>query len=275
MTVPLLLVDGHNLLYRAWHGFATRILSRDKNVDRTGVFGFAALLRKAQTEHAAGYELFVAFDSETGALGRVEQDSSYKAHRAAPDAGLLESLAQVKVALDHCGVRWVEHDGCEADDVVATLTYRARTSGRKADIMTADKDFIQLLADPHVRLLNTGVRADLRYTTGEHIPLRYGVHAAQWPDFRALTGDPSDGIAGVHGVGPKTAARLLADGRHLESVPADELRPAWAEQWDQVRRWREMITLASKADLPENLLTGLPTAPLPNAAVLLDELGLW
>ncbi|MFJ2744802.1 5'-3' exonuclease H3TH domain-containing protein [Streptomyces sp. NPDC087440] len=275
MTVPLLLVDGHNLLHRAWFGFAARILSRDKTLDRTGVFGFAALLRKAQTQHAAGYEVFVAFDAETGSAERSAQDSAYKAHRPAPDPGLMESLAHVKAGLDDSGVRWIEHDGCEADDVIATLTARARTTGRRVDIMSADKDFVQLLADPYVRLLNTGMREDLRYTMGEHIEPRYGVRAEQWPDFRALTGDPSDGIAGVRGIGPKTAARLLAGGRRLENIPAEDLRPAWAAQWEQARRWREMITLTTKADVPENLLTALPTAPLPSAPVLLETLDLW
>ncbi|MEU0715633.1 5'-3' exonuclease H3TH domain-containing protein [Streptomyces lavendulocolor] len=158
-AIPLLLVDGHYPLHRAFFGFATRIFTRDKNTDRTGVFGFAA------------------------------------------------------------------------------LTTRARGAGRPVDIMSTDKDYIQLLADPAVRLLNTGLAADLRYTVGEHIRPRYGVLADQWPDYQALTGDPDDNIAGIRGIGPKTAALLLAGGRRLEHIPARELRHAWAEQWPQAQRW--------------------------------------
>ncbi|MFB7852932.1 5'-3' exonuclease H3TH domain-containing protein [Streptomyces sp. NPDC056053] len=275
MTAPLLLVDGHYLLHRAWYGFAARIMSRDKSLDRTGVFGFAALLRKAQIQHADGFEIFVVFDSEDGAQHRVGQDSDYKAQRPAPESGLIESLALVKNALDHTGVWWIEQEGCEADDVIATLATGARTDGRAVDIMTTDKDYIQLLADPSVRLLNTGLAQGRRYTAGEHILPRYGVLAEQWPDFRALMGDPADNIRGIRGIGAKTAARLLNDGRRLENIPADELRPAWTAQWPQVLRWREMIKLDTKTALPDNLLTTTPTAPLPTAAQVLEALDLW
>ncbi|MEU7316523.1 5'-3' exonuclease H3TH domain-containing protein [Streptomyces sp. NPDC007083] len=276
MTAPLLLVDGHYLLHRAWFGFAaSRIMSRDKTIDRTGVFGFAALLRKAQVQHADGFEIFVVFDAEDGSRARVGQDSDYKAQRSAPEPGLIESLDLVKNALDHTGVRWIEQDGCEADDVIATLATAARADGRAVDIMTTDKDYIQLLADPGVRLLNTGLAQERRYTAGEHTLPRYGVLAEQWPDFRALMGDPADNIPGIRGIGAKTAARLLTDARRLENVPANDLRPTWTEQWPQVLRWREMIKLDTKVDLPDGLLTTAPTAPLPNAAHILEALDLW
>jgi len=275
MTAPLLLVDGHYLLHRAWHGFATRITSRDKTIDRTGVFGFTALLRKAQVQHADGFEIFVVFDSEDGSQARAGRDSNYKAQRPAPEPGLIESLALVKTALDHTGVRWIEHDGCEADDVIATLSTGARAEGRAVDIMTTDKDYISLLADRGVRLLNTGFAEERRYATGEHIFPRYGVLAEQWPDFRALMGDPADNIRGIRGIGAKTAARLLANGRRLENIPVDELRPAWMAQWPKALNWREMIKLDTKTALPDNLLTATPTAPLPTAAQVLEALDLW
>ncbi|MQS38302.1 flap endonuclease [Streptomyces katsurahamanus] len=272
----MLLVDGHNLLHRAWFGFAARIWNRDKTIDRTGIFGFAALLRKAQEQHAQGFEVFVVFDAEDGSQTRLEQDAGYKAQRPAPAPGLMDSLPLVKTALDHCGVRWIEQNGCEADDVIATLTTRAHAAGRPVDVMSADKDYIQLLCDddPAVRLLNTGLGPGRRYTTAAQIHPRYGVRPAQWSDYRALTGDPADNIPGLHGVGPKTAARLLT-GRHLETIPLAELRPAWTEDWPRVLRWREMIRLATKTDLPDGLLTNLPTPPLPRAPAVLETLNLW
>ncbi|AQY20224.1 hypothetical protein T261_00802 [Streptomyces lydicus] len=274
-ATPLLLVDGHHLLHRAWYGFAARIYNRDKSIDRTGIFGFAALLRKAQTQHADGFELFVVFDAEDGSTGRAAEDTAYKAQRPGPEPGLIESLALVKDALDHSNVRWIEQDGCEADDVIATLTRQARADGRPVDIMSGDKDFIQLLDDPTVRLLNPALRIDRRYTTAADIHPRYGVTPHQWADYRALTGDPSDNIAGVKGIGPKTAARLLSGRRGLESVPIEDLRPYWADHWGQARRWREMIKLDRKVDLPDDLLTTAPTPGLPRAALVLEALGLW
>ncbi|MFD4479857.1 5'-3' exonuclease H3TH domain-containing protein [Streptomyces sp. NPDC058471] len=275
MTTPLLLVDGHNLLYRSWFGFAARIWNRDHTIDRTGIFGFAALLRKAQLQHAPSHEIVVVIDAEDGSQSRAAEDSDYKANRTAPEPGLIESLADIKHGLDACGVRWIEQDGCEGDDVLATLTTTARHQERATDIMSADKDFIQLLDDPQVRLLNTGLAEAKRYTTSAHVPARYGITANQWPDYRALTGDPSDNIAGIRGVGPKTAVRLLADGASLDQVPATALKPSWCDQWEQALRWREMIRLDRKVDLPDNLLTGAPTPELPRAAQLLERLDLW
>ncbi|MFH9561255.1 5'-3' exonuclease H3TH domain-containing protein [Streptomyces globisporus] len=275
MTAPLLLVDGHHLLHRAWHGFPARIITRDGRIDRTGVFGFAALLRKAQAQHAEHFEICVLFDAEDGSQARIAQDTGYKAQRPAPAPGLIDSLMLAKDVLDHTGVRWVEHAGCEADDVIATLTVQARAGGRAVDILTTDKDYVQLLADPSVRLLNTSVAVERRYTSGEHVLPRYGVLAEQWPDYRALTGDPADNIPGAHGIGPKTAARLLADRRRLENIPTGELRTGWAEQWPQILRWREMIKLDTKVDLPGGTLTGQATPLLPAAAHVLKALDLW
>ncbi|MGW8989091.1 hypothetical protein ACWGRF_04035 [Streptomyces zhihengii] len=77
----------------------------------------------------------MVFDSGDGSQARAGQDSDYKAQRPAPEPGLIESLAAlVKDALDHSGVRWIEQDGCEADDVIATLATAARAEGRAGDI---------------------------------------------------------------------------------------------------------------------------------------------
>ncbi|MGW5679763.1 hypothetical protein ACWEV4_32585 [Streptomyces sp. NPDC003860] len=78
------------------------------------MFGFAALLRKAQAQHAAGFEVFTVFDAENGSQTHTEQDPAYKGQRPAPDPGLMDSLPLVKAALDHAGVRWIEQDCCEA-----------------------------------------------------------------------------------------------------------------------------------------------------------------
>ena len=277
MTTPdLMLVDGHNLLYRSYYGFPSRIYARDRETDRTGVFGFAALLRKAQRQHAPTDEILVVFDAETGTSERVEQDADYKAQRPAADPALFASLDLIKQALDQVCVRWIEQADAEADDVIATLAARARAQDRSVQIMSVDKDFYQLLGDAKIRLLNTGMAEHRRYTAGADVIARFHVRPEQWPDFRALMGDPADNIAGIRGIGPCTAARLLAEGRHLEQIPADQIRPAWRDQWPRALRWREMIRLRDcKNQLPDNLPSGQATAPLPAAHDLLTTLNLW
>ncbi|MEU8473138.1 hypothetical protein AB0F30_35610 [Streptomyces sp. NPDC029006] len=125
-----------------------RPTSRDKTIDRTGFSGFAALLRKAQVQHADGFEIFVVFDSEDGSQARAGQESDYKAQRPAPEPGLIESLSLIKDALDHSCVGRIEQDGFEADDVIAPLATAARTDGRAVDIMTTDKDYINSWPTP-------------------------------------------------------------------------------------------------------------------------------
>jgi DNA polymerase-1 len=275
-TADLMLVDGHNLLYRSFYGFPSRIYARDCETDRTGVFGFTALLRKAQRQHALVHEIVVVFDSETGAGERRELDATYKAQRPEPEPGLFESLDLIKQALDAVAVRWIEHAGAEADDVIASLASRARTQDRGVQIMSVDKDFYQLLGDAKIQLLNTGMAEHRRHTAAADVFARFHVQPVQWPDFRALMGDPADNIPGIRGIGPRTAARLLAGGRHLEQITSEAIKPAWRDQWPDALRWREMIRLRDcKDQLPEDLPSGWATPPLPAAHDLLTTLNLW
>ena len=281
MTAPLLLVDGHHLLYRAWFGFPARIHSRDGQRDLTGVFGFAALLRKAHHEHCPEHELFVVFDAENGASVRTERDASYKANRTDADHTPIRSLPPIKALLDHAGIRWLEHPGAEGDDTLATLATQATADARTVTVMSGDKDLYQLLDDPGVRILNTQLAPDRRFVHPTDITARYGITAAQWPDYRALTGDPSDNIPGVRGIGPVTARRLLANGARLDSLvqsaPAGMERAAsrLRAQWDDVLRWRDLIRLDRKLALPDELLTAEATPTMNRAGLLLDALDLW
>ncbi|WP_245716003.1 hypothetical protein [Micromonospora peucetia] len=133
----LFLVDGNQLLYRAWFGFPTRITSRDKTRDLTGVFGFLALMRKAHRLHAPDSELVVIFDGEH-ATGRTDTVPGYKANRAT-----ITALPEVKRALDAAAVRWIEIDGQEGDDIIATPT--VVHAGRPVICYSSDRDFYQLL----------------------------------------------------------------------------------------------------------------------------------
>lgn len=211
---PLLVVDGHHLLYRSWWGFSDRrITSRDGSRDLTGVFGFLAILRKTHLEETPDHEIVVVFDGENAAATRQSQDAGYKANRADADHTPIRSLQMVKDGLDTAGVPWIELDDHEGDDVIATLTGTAVDDGREVICYSGDRDLLQLAAHS-VTILNPARRR----ITPDDVLTRHRVHPRQWPDFRALTGDPSDNIPGVRGIGPKTAADLLADGLHSNSL---------------------------------------------------------
>lgn len=272
-AVPLLLVDG----YRSWFGFPGRIRARSGR-DLTGVFGFLALLRKAVREHAPGHEIVVVFDSETGAMARQRVDPAYKAARRVADHAPRASYDDLCAVLDLAGVRWLEPQDTEADDVIGSL---AAAHDRAVVVLSSDKDFHQLVSDPRVRQLDTRQRVDRRWITAATVRERYGVEAGRWPDLRALTGDPSDGIPGARGIGPKTAAMLLQLSPTLEA-----LRPLLAghrlgvvrqaaQRWDDVLRWRDLITLDPTVDVPTGLSTAEATPELPPAAELVELAGLW
>jgi DNA polymerase-1 len=281
MLPPVLLVDGHNLLYRAWFGFPARIVNRRSGADLTGAFGFAALLRKAHREHAGDHEIIVVFDSERSADDRQQLDRGYKSTRRESDHSPITSYADVRRLLTAAGIRWLECASAEADDVIASLTLIATRRHRLVSILSTDKDFFQLLDHPGVRVLNTQFRHDRRVITESRIVERFGVAPSQWADYRALTGDPADSIPGIRGVGPKTASALLANAADLEALrPTLHLHRRAAvrrsvDQWEDLLRWRTLIRLRADIPLPHAILTGRPTLELVPAAQLVAAIGLW
>lgn len=272
----LVLVEGSNLLWRAAYGFPARITTRDGR-DVTGLFGFFALLRKAIHELDEPAECTVVFDSEKGWAGRRQEDPTYKQHRETTDFSPLTALVDIQRGLTELGICWQESGDWEADDVIATYAVRARA--RDVLIMSTDKDFYQLLDRPRILQLNTARSAERRLITGLEVRERFGIVPDQWCDYRALVGDPSDGIPGVRGIGPIRARQLLAGGLRLDDLPSSgRLTGAHGRRlldaFDRVRDWRELIRLRTGVSTT-SATTGRRTPRLPLAAVTLERLGAW
>jgi DNA polymerase-1 len=281
--VPLLLVDGHNLLWRAAFGFPAAILSRDKTRDLTAEFGFFALLRVAIREEMPELpEVLVVFDGEHGAAERKDSDADYKANRVLDEAALkpLRAIPHVQRALTDYGIAWIEIDTAEADDVIATLVTAIRNQApeRHVRIMSGDRDFYQLV-DERVHALNTVMKRGRRHIGPAEVVERYGVTPDQWPDFCALKGDSADNIPGVKGIGEGTAAKLLAGGLRLDQLLASGRltgvkKTKVTDAWEQVLAWRELIRMRTDLALPHHP-TGHPTRELPRPADVIEKLGLW
>jgi DNA polymerase-1 len=280
-SAPLLLVDGFNLLWRGHFGFPAPVFSRDKSRNLTGLFAFFALLRASIRDDldVGPVEVCAVLDGEQGSAGRKYADADYKANRPETPEALapLEFLAPMKEALDGYGIAWVEIEDAEADDVIATLT-RQHTD-RAVRIMSADQDYFQLLDGQRVRIINRSRKASRRIITDTEVIDRYGVTPDQWPDYRALTGDVSDNIPGVKGVGAKTAAALLAGGVTLELLQASgrltgAKGQAITRTWDDVLRWRELSRMRSDVATGWSA-TGRPSPSLPKPADVVEKLGLW
>ncbi len=271
---PRLYVDGHNLLHRAAFGFPARITSRSGR-DITLVFGFFALIRAGARSLDTPPEVIVVFDGQDGAADRRALLPRYKPP-VTGDEEVFADLPRIQDGLNLLGIGWIENTRWEADDVIASLiaTYPAR----EHLIMSTDKDFYQLLS-PRVSVLNTQRRADRRRIRPAEVYDKHGVLPHQWCDYRALTGDKSDNIPGIRGIGDKTAARLLADGAHLEDLDKlDRLTGATGHlirhQWDQLILWRTLIQLRTDVPLPTAIGTPQPSS-LPSAPDIIGALDLW
>lgn len=280
-AVPLLLVDGHNLLWGGTFGFPAAIYSRDKTRVLTGLFAFFALLRVAIRDDVPGQtpEVIVVFDGEHGGADRKEAHDGYKASRPTDEAALLplQFLPDVKRGLDLCGIAWTELEYAEADDVIATLVSRT-SADRPVLLMSRDKDYYQLITD-RVRVLNTKFRAGQRLVDPAEVYRRHQVTPSQWADFRALAGDPADEVPGVRGIGAKTAATLLTGELTLDDISASGRLEsgrgrAVAEQFELALKWREMIRLRTDLDVPLHP-TGQPSPQLPAPRDVVEALNLW
>ncbi|MGH3268859.1 MAG: 5'-3' exonuclease, partial [Trebonia sp.] len=145
---------------------------------------------------------------------RVSAIPSYKAHRAEPDGteqtppGLAVQIPLITQVLTAAGIAMAEHEGFEADDIIATLADRARTP---VEVVTGDRDLFQLVDDDRqIRILYT-IRGlnKLEPVTESEVEKKYDIPGKAYADFAALRGDPSDGLPGVPGIGEKTAATLI------------------------------------------------------------------
>lgn len=258
----LLLVDGHNLLFQMFYGMPARIVNREGRAIQ-GALGFVGallkIIRRIRPSHVA-----VIFDGEhENPRGGLQQD--YKANR--PDFSQLpeeenpfSQLPDVYRALDYLGICHWETQKYEADDEIAAYVHAwgKETGGMGVVISSFDSDFFQMIAD------NVSV---LRYR-GENTVLwdvaylreKLGIEPSQYVDYKALTGDKADNIAGIRGIGPRTAASLLRQFgsleellAHREEVGKTSLRSALGEGEELLRRNQQLIRLEEGIPIPRKL----------------------
>jgi len=218
----LYLIDGYALIYRSFFAFIKNPLRTASGEDTSAPYGMATFLLKILDDYKPDY-LAVVLDSAERTY-RHELFEEYKATRQKMPDELRSQIGRVLQIFKAFRVPVVEAEGYEADDVMGTLAKRAAREGFDAVLVTGDKDFWQLI-DEHVRILNPG-RGGMAAVDEEVIDLsnaaqKFGVPPEQVADVLAFTGDTSDNIPGVPGVGPKTAVRLVAQFGSLENVYAN------------------------------------------------------
>jgi DNA polymerase-1 len=193
------------------------------------VYGFTSMLIKLLTEEKPD-RIVVAFDKGRPTV-RLAQYAEYKAGRAEAPDDFRQQLPLIKEVLDTLAIPTMAVEGHEADDAIATLALRAVAEGMEAVIVTADRDFFQIVR-PGIRVMfNRKGISDIVDYDEKAVEERFGLPPEKYLDYVALKGDPSDNIPGVPGVGEKTASKLIQEHGTVEAVlaNADALKPKLSE----------------------------------------------
>ncbi|HEX6262074.1 MAG TPA: DNA polymerase I [Actinomycetota bacterium] len=252
MTERLFLLDGHSLSYRAFFALPPDLATTTGQVTNA-VYGFTSMLIKLLAEEHPEY-VAVAFDKGRPTV-RLEQYAEYKAGRPETPDEFRQQLPLIREVLEALRIPIIEVEGHEADDAIATIAERAVEKGLEVVIVTADRDFFQLVR-PGIRVkFNRKGISDIVDYDEKAVTERFGVPPDKYVELVALKGDTSDNIPGVPGVGDKTAAKLITEHGTVEGVlehAADltpKLRAGIEEAGDDLLRNRELVQLVTDLDL--------------------------
>ncbi|WP_431032843.1 DNA polymerase I [Streptomyces sp. P6-2-1] len=273
----LMLMDGHSLAYRAFFALPAENFTTSTGQPTNAIYGFASMLANTLRDERPTH-FAVAFDVSRKTW-RAEEFTEYKANRAkTPDEfrGQVELIGEL---LDTMHADRFAVEGFEADDIIATLATQAEAAGFDVLVVTGDRDSFQLVSEHTTVLYPTKGVSELTRYTPEKVEERYGLTPAQYPDFAALRGDPSDNLPGIPGVGEKTAAKWITQfGSFAELVArAEEVKGKAGQNFrDHLeavklnRRLTEMVRDVPLGKGPEEL----ERAPYDRKqlAVLLDTL---
>jgi len=245
----LLIVDGHHLAYRSF--YAIRSMNAPDGFPTNAIYGFIRAFETMRNRLSPSH-IAVIWD---GGLDeeRTEVLDEYKADRdPMPDEMDLQ-LDCIVEWLGASGVYSYCGDGLEADDLIGTLAKRAEVEGIEVIIASADKDFFQLI-NSKVRLLNSNDKTGILWGS-EQIEAKTGVKPHQIVDWLSLVGDNVDGIPGVPGVGPKTAAKLLIEHGsikamydQIDNISREKIRDSLLASKDDVFRNQQLVALKEIID---------------------------
>jgi DNA polymerase-1 len=268
----LILVDGSGFIFRAF--YALPPMTRRDGLPTGAVLGFCNMLWRLLRagpmpgERHDATHLAIVFDNSRSSFRR-EAYPAYKANRTAPRPDLVPQFGLIRAATRAFNVASLELFGWEADDLIATYATQAAERGMYVTIVSADKDLLQLVR-PGVRMVDTMKNVAI---DREGVRAKFGVYPERMADLQALTGDSGDNVPGVPGIGPKTAAELLAQFGDVETVlrSAGTIRqPARRSVLirfaDQVRLARRLVQLST--DVPiEVPLEELTCAAIDDQAI--------
>jgi len=278
-----LLVDGHSLAFRSFYAFGKHPeggLRTSTGIPTSICFGFLkALIEMLDREKPTA--VAIAFDLATPTF-RHEIDDTYKANRAETPESFIPDIQNLQKVLAAMNLPAITQAGFEADDVLGTLSQAASAEGYTVKILSGDRDLFQLIdAEKRISVLNLGQKDKIVEYHADQVKERLGVLPTQVVDYKALVGDASDNIAGVRGIGEKTAIKLIEEYGSLENILAalPNMKGAVKTKLEQgiedAKHSQFMATIKTDVPLPVAIadckLTGFDTEQL---VPLLEELEL-
>ena len=212
------ILDSYGLIFRCYFAFISRPLTNSKGENVSALFGFFRNLHWILQHYKPGY-LFAAMDSKTKTF-RHEMYPEYKATRNKTPEDLHAQIPWICDILETLGVPVLQCDGYEADDVIATVAKKCSEQGRQCRILSGDKDLMQLVNDTTLILKPESGAQTWKLTDAQGVEAEWGVPPSKLLDLLSLYGDTADNVPGVHGVGVKTASKLLTDYNDLDGIYA-------------------------------------------------------
>jgi len=262
---PLLILDSATLYYRAFYALPEKMVAPDGS-PHNAIRGFFSMLTKLIGLHQPR-GLIAAWDNDWRPEWRVNLVPSYKTHRLVgpveqgstediPDT-LSPQIGAIAEILDYCGIARIGINGFEADDVIASAAYQAIGPNI---VVTSDKDLFQVVSDATSVLLQVNGGIDSWPLIGPaEVQSRYNIDVAQYLDFAALRGDPSDGLPGIEGIGEKTASSLIRTYGSLDELNRAALsgeiqKPLTARLAEKIRLGHEYLQAAREVITAETRL---------------------
>ncbi|WP_307814091.1 DNA polymerase I [Glycomyces sp. YM15] len=214
----LLLIDGHSMAFRAFFALPAEKFATDDGQVTNAVYGFASmlinLLKAEEPTHVA-----VAFDVSRKSF-RTEEYPAYKDGRGETPEEFKGQIPIIQELLDAFGIKWLTKQNFEADDIIATLAARSEAAGLSTLISSGDRDALQLVNEATTLLYPVKGVTELARYTPDKVEEKYGVTPDRYRDLAALVGEKADNLAGVPGVGPKTAAKWIVKYGSLDGLVA-------------------------------------------------------
>lgn len=249
MEEKIVLIDGNSILYRAF--YALPLLKNKEGAYSNAIYGFLNILTKVITEYQPKY-LGIAFDAGKITF-RHSLYAEYKGTRKPMPEELRSQLQPLKQILQTMGIKVIEKNGIEADDILGTLAARFDLP---TSIVTGDRDSLQLISSTtQVYLTQKGI-SDIKIMTEKSLLETYHIEPWQVVELKALQGDASDNIPGVPGVGEVTAQKLIATYKCIDSVyeHVDEIKGKLKEKLIEGKELaylsKQLATIDCKADIP-------------------------